>query len=112
RMLQLAHADGVPAVLSNAVRYLEPDDAVTGDVLDSAAHLLPLGDFQPQPNAQAWLKPPEQMQQLARTITEYAGLGADAAVALLSTTEQLAERCRLDPEADVGWRRPKVPELE
>ncbi|GAA4832439.1 DNA polymerase III subunit alpha [Garicola koreensis] len=111
-MLQLAHAAEVPAVLTNAVRYLEPDDAVTGDVLDSAAHLLPLGDFQPQPNAQAWLKPPEQMQQLARTITEYAGLGSDAAVDLLSRTEQLAERCRLDPDSDVGWRWPKVPELE
>lgn len=112
RMLQLADAAGAAAVLTNAVRYLEPDDAITGDVLDSAAHLLPLGDFQPQPNAQAWLKPPEQMFQLARTITEYAGLGSDAARALLSSTEQLADRCRLDPETDVGWRRPKVPELE
>ena len=111
-MLQLAHTIGVPAVLTNAVRYLEPDDAVTGDVLDSAAHLLPLGDFQPQPNAQAWLKPGEQMQQLARTITEYAGLRSDAAVDLLSSTEQLAHRCRLDPQSDVAWRRPKVPELE
>ncbi|MGO1523944.1 MAG: DNA polymerase III subunit alpha [Nesterenkonia sp.] len=111
-MLQLARAVGVPAVLTNAVRYLEPDDAVTGDVLDSAAHLLPLGDFQPQPNAQAWLKPGEQMRQLAHTITEYAGLGSAAAVELLSSTEQLAERCRLDPATDVGWRRPTVPELE
>lgn len=112
RMLQLAQAVNAPAVLSNAVRYLDPDDAVTGDVLDSAAYLLPLGNFKPQPNAQAWLKPPEQMFQLASTITEYAGLRHDAAVDLLSTTEQLAHRCQLDPETDVGWRRPKVPELE
>ncbi|WP_300344627.1 DNA polymerase III subunit alpha [Nesterenkonia sp.] len=111
-MLRLASEAEAPAVLTNAVRYLQPDDAVTADVLDAAAHLLPLGDFQPQPNAQAWLKPAEMMHQLAFTVAEYAGLPRHAAVDLLSTTERLADRCRLDPQTDIGWRRPKVPELE
>ncbi len=53
RMLQLADAVGLPAVLTNAVRYLTPDDAVTADVLDAARFLEPLGFFQTQPNAQA-----------------------------------------------------------
>ncbi|MDO5493595.1 MAG: DNA polymerase III subunit alpha [Nesterenkonia sp.] len=111
-MLRLAVASETPAVLTNAVRYLTPDDALTGDVLDSAAHLLPLGSFRPQPNGQAWLKPPEAMRRLAHEITEYAGLRRDAAADLLTATEQVADRCRLDPVTDVQWRRPKVPELE
>lgn len=111
-MLQLAAAAETPAVLTNAVRYLSPDDALTGDVLDSAAQLLPLGAFQPQPNGQAWLKPAEAMHRLAYEITEYAGLRRDAAVDLLTCTEQLAAQCRLDPGTDVQWRKPKVPELE
>ena len=57
RMLQLAKTLGITPVLTNAVRYLEPDDALTGDVLDAARHLEALGLFDPQPNAQAWLKP-------------------------------------------------------
>lgn len=111
-MLQLASGIDAPAVLTNEVRYLAPDDALTGDVLDSAAQLLPLSQFHPQPNGQAWLKPPEQMHRLAYEITEYAGLRRDTAVDLLATTEQVAELCRLDPENDVQWRKPKVPELE
>ena len=111
-MLQLASVTETPALLTNAVRYLVPDDALTGDVLDSAANLLPLGKFQPQPNGQAWLKPPEAMHQVAYEITEYAGLRRDTAVDLLTTTEQVAEKCQLDPESDVQWRKPKVPELE
>ncbi|MFM7030336.1 MAG: PHP domain-containing protein, partial [Micrococcales bacterium] len=68
RLLELADALGIPAVLTNSVRYLSPDDALTADVLDAARHLEPLGMFQPQPNAQAWLKPAEAMEALALEI--------------------------------------------
>ena len=111
-MLLLARASGVEAVLTNRVRYLTPDDAVTGDVLDAAGQLAALGSFQPQPNAQPWLKPPKKMQLIAQSIAEHAGLGAQAAVDLLSGTERVADRCRLDPDADLQWRKPKVPEAE
>ncbi|WP_423917550.1 DNA polymerase III subunit alpha [Frigoribacterium sp. 2-23] len=111
RMLELADHVGVPAVLTNAVRYLDPDDAVTGDVLDSAGHLAPLGAFTPQPNAQAYLKPGDEMRDLARLVTDASSLPRSAAEEMLAATERLADRCRLDPEADLGWRRPKVPEL-
>ena len=53
RMLQLADFAKLPAVLTNSVRYLTPDDALTADVLDAARFLEPLGFFQVQPNAQA-----------------------------------------------------------
>ncbi|MEY4275682.1 MAG: hypothetical protein RIS26_145 [Actinomycetota bacterium] len=106
RMLQLADNLGVPTVLTNAVRYLEPDDAITADVLDAARHLEPLGSFEPQPNAQAWLKPAKLMHKLALEITE----DKTRAKKLLDTTELLAVRCELNPEQDCGWGKPKTPE--
>jgi error-prone DNA polymerase len=110
-LLDLARTTQIPAVLTNAARYLSPDDAITGDVLDAAAQLRPLGSFTPQPNGQAWLKPPAAMQQLARGIAEYAGAGRQGAIDVLAATERLADRCRLDPHTDIGWKQPKVPEL-
>ncbi len=105
-MLELARANKLPSILSNAVRYLEPDDAVTADVLDSARHLEPLGLFAPQPNAQAWLKPQPQMVQLALEITE----NPKQSIELLRSTANLADRCRLNPQSDCGWGKPKTPE--
>lgn len=110
-MLQLARATGIPAVLTNAVRFLRPEDAITGDVLDSAALLQPLGSFELQP-AQAWLKPPAEMHRLARLITEYAGLRRTDTLDLLAHTERVADQCRLDPDTDLRWRQPKIPEPE
>lgn len=105
-MLQLARANQLPAVITNAVRYLSPDDAITADVLDSARHLEPLGLFLPQPNAQAWLKPQNKMAQLALEITE----DPRESVELLKNTELLARRCYLEPVSDCGWGQPKTPE--
>ena len=106
RMLQLAITLGVRAVITNAVRYLEPDDALTGDVLDAARHLEPLGIFTPQPNAQAWLKPESLMKKLAIEITQ----SQELAATLLKNTEELANSLRLDPVSDCDWSRPKTPE--
>jgi error-prone DNA polymerase len=111
-MWQLAHETHTPVVLTNQVRYRCPDDALTGDVLDAAGQLLPLGAFTPQPNGQAWLKPPATMEAVAAQIAEHAGFGKLAISDLLTQTRQLAERCVLDPVGDLGWRQPKVPELE
>ena len=110
-MLRLAHEAGVPAVLTNAVRYLDPSDAVAGDVLDSAARLLPLGEFPVQPNAQAWLKPPEMMARIAAEVADAAGLRGGART-LLEATEQVGQTCFLDPAGDIGWQQPKLPSLE
>ena len=106
RMLQIADSMGVPTVLTNAVRYLEPDDALTADVLDAARHLEPLGMFITQPNAQAWLKGDGAMRALAKEITQ----DQTRANSLLDSTERLADRCRLDPAEDCGWGKPKTPE--
>jgi error-prone DNA polymerase len=106
RLLQLADSMGIPTVLTNAVRYLEPDDALTADVLDAARHLEPLGMFTLQPNAQAWLKPASKMRALAIEITQ----DQARAKSLIETTMTLADRARLNPPNDCGWGKPKTPE--
>ena len=106
RLVQLADSVGAATVITNAVRYLTPDDAITADVLDSARFLEPLGAFEPQPNAQAWLKPTDLMAELAIEITG----DSSRARALLQTTSKLADVCTLDPPSDCGWGRPKTPE--
>ena len=109
-MLELAHDSETPAILSNAVRYLDADDAVTGDVLDAAAALRPLGAFPPQPNGQAWLKTPSDMHAIALRIARASRLDQAAAHRLLAASERLALRCVLDPDTDIGWRQAKIPE--
>ena len=107
-MHELAKSLRVPAVITNAARYLQPDDALTADVLDAARHLEPLGIFAPQPNAQAWLKPASEMARIALETTEDAANAAE----LIANTQRLADRCRLDPIADCGWGQPKTPEQQ
>lgn len=106
-LLKLAEWMKIPAVITNAVRYLDPGDAVTADVLDSARTLEPLGIFQPQPNAQAWLKPPNMMATLALEITEH----PIRATEMLRATRELTNKCRLDPKSDCGFGTPKTPEI-
>jgi error-prone DNA polymerase len=107
-MLDIALANSVLTVLTNAARYPEPDDAITADVLDSARQLEPLGLFIPQPNAQAWLKPSEKMAAIALESTEDPRLARQ----LISNTELLAQQCILEPVSDCGWGKPKTPEQQ
>jgi error-prone DNA polymerase len=107
RMLELADAYSVPSVLTNAVRYIDPDDAITADILDAARHLEPLGKFEPQPNAQAYLKSSKQMLSVAVEIA-----GTKRAKKLIADTNLLADLCRLDPVSDCGWGKAKTPEKE
>ncbi|UVJ37905.1 DNA polymerase III subunit alpha [Arthrobacter sp. CJ23] len=114
RMLKLAYEHNVPAVLSNAVRYCAEDGAATADVLESARTLKSLPELSAapmlQPNGQGWLKSAEQMLELGKEIIGAAGYGAAALGTLLAETEALADKCRIDPVLDMGWKRPLVPE--
>ena len=80
RMLKLAAEHGVPAVLTNAVRYVAEDGAATADVLDSARTLKSLPELSAapllQPNGQGWLKSAAQMLQLGKEIIHAAGYGS------------------------------------
>lgn len=114
RMLKLAEEYAVPAVLSNAVRYCAEDGAATADVLDSARTLKSLPELSAapllQPNGQGWLKSPAQMLQLGKEIINAAAYGAADLKQLMAQTEALADRCRMDPVTDLGWKQPVVPE--
>jgi error-prone DNA polymerase len=101
-MLALAREARVPAVLTNAVRHATPDGAATVDVLDAARRLVPL-DLRhvDRVSAEGHLADGDHMAAVAREVARAAGDEATAAE-LLTATEDLATRCRLDPRADLG----------
>ncbi len=113
RMLKLAQEFDVPAVLSNAVRYSREEDAPTADVLDAARNIAPLEQLHNlQPTGQAWLKSAAAMAAVAKEIVYQGGYGSAELSRLWENTAQLADKCRLDPVADLGWKTPKTPEAQ
>jgi error-prone DNA polymerase len=110
RMLAVARQAGVPAVLTNAVRYATPDGAATVDVLDAARRLVMLDvRHVDRVSAEGYLAPATRMAGVAGEVARAAG-DDDAARELLIDTEALAARCRLDPQADVGIGSVHLPE--
>ena len=125
-MLRLAREAGVPAVLTNAVRYLEPADAPVAQVLDAARQLVPLGRRHlAGHNAQAHLKDSEQMARVAARICgpgscpgvrssgglrSCPGRCGDPAHQLLADTAALARQCSLSQAGDLGIGRLHLPE--
>ncbi|PXA80861.1 DNA polymerase III subunit alpha [Auritidibacter sp. NML120779] len=111
KFLRVAEDLGLPSVLTNAVRYVSPDQAATADVLDAARSLTSLDQLHDlQPTGQGWLKSSAQMHQLAGEISHQAGTGLSGARQLITRTQELARRCVLDPRTDLGWGQPRVPE--
>ena len=107
RMLRLAADAGVPAVLSNAVRYLDPADAAIAQVLDAARQLAPLGERHlARRNARAHLASGADMAQVAARSCDDASLAG-----LLRATAALAARCALEPGRDLGIGGRFMPEI-
>ncbi|GII91622.1 DNA polymerase III subunit alpha [Sinosporangium siamense] len=95
RMLALADSAGVPAVLTNAVRHLDPSDYQVGDVLDAARRLVPLHPRHLERSAShAYFKSPKEMLPIAEGVC---GGDQGRTVRLLTTTRRLAEECAMDP---------------
>lgn len=63
-----------------------------------------------QPTGQGWLKPAGDMMKLGKEIMSSAGQGSAELAKLLANTEALADKCRIDPVQDMGWKKPVVPE--
>ena len=102
---------GSASVLTNAVRYADRADAPTVDVLDAARRLVPL-DLRhvDRGNAEGFLKSGKEMHEVAEEICRLAGLAATATPGdLLARTRAVADRCALDPRADLGPGRGALP---
>ncbi len=112
RMLGLATAERAPAVLTNVVRYADRSDAPTADVLDAARRLVAL-DLRhvDRRNAEAALLSGKEMALVAEQVARAAGL-ADEGRGLLARTRYEADRCAVDPRADLGIGEVHFPELE
>jgi error-prone DNA polymerase len=96
RMLALAREAGVPAVLGNAVRYLDPADHPVAQVLDVTRKLVPLDRRHLDDHTgHAHLKSIPEMRRVAEL-----SCGAEAE-ALIGATRRLSERCVLEA-ADLG----------
>src|SRR4051812_43227776 len=109
-MLRFAAEQGVPVVLSNAVRYVDALDAPTADVLDAARRLVPLDTRHvDRRTAEGYLKSGKEMADVAE---ELVGPDRDAALRLLERTARLAEQCAVDIREDLGIGSVRYPELD
>jgi error-prone DNA polymerase len=112
RLAGFAAEQGVPAVLTNAVRHADSGDGPTVDVLDAARRLVALdARHVDRVNAEGFLKSGKEMTQIAQDIARLAGL-SDGGQRLLARTRALADRCVLDPRGDLGIGEVHFPELE
>jgi error-prone DNA polymerase len=114
-MAGLARTAGLGTVLTNAVRYADRLDAPTVDVLDAARRLVALDRRHvDRGNAEGFLKSGKQMHEVAEEICRLAGLSTDSdrdARQLLAGTRTVADRCALDPRADLGLGEVHFPEF-
>ena len=113
RLAELAAGAGVPAVLTNAVRYLEPVDSLAAQILDAARRLVPLGSPRLVPhNGRAYLAGPADMAVAAERVAAAMSVprARSTALGLLRATADLAARCALDPGADLGIGDRHLPE--
>ena len=122
RMLAVADAAGVPTVLTNAVRHVDPDQGLVVDVLDAARRLVALDPRHLDRTTSAGhLAAGDDMARRAREVADVAAAlpgsethrgAAATASRLLGTTAALADRCRLDPAADLSVGSVHLPEAE
>jgi len=109
RTLALADRTRTTAVLSNAVRYADPDQHRLADVLDAARLLRPI-DRRHLDSGQRWLKNERGMQTVARMIVECAGGDMRRARRLMADTAAAAAECTVDPLTDLGLGARHFPE--
>ncbi|MGY1737783.1 DNA polymerase III subunit alpha [Geodermatophilus sp. SYSU D00684] len=110
RLLRFAEEEGVPAVLTNAVRYVDALDAPTADVLDASRQLVALDTRHvDRRTAEGYLKSGKEMAEVA---ADLAGPDRDAALRLTERTARLAEQCAVDVREDLGIGTVRYPELD
>jgi len=109
KLLSFARTYGIQSVLSNAVRMLDSTDAPIADVLDASRKLVLISDKSiERSNAEGYLKSAKEMYLLADEIALIAG--DHSGKALLTSTQDWAERTKLCPRKDVGIGEIHLPE--
>ncbi len=97
RLLRLSKDAGIPAVATNGVRYLVPEDAFLADVLECMRQIVPLAAHHvSRRNAEGYLKCPRQMRALFAQRPD-----------LCDATLAIAERCSFD----LGIRQVHFPDF-
>ena len=119
RLLGLATEAGLPAVLTAAVRHVDPGGAATVDVLDAARRLVPLDTRHlDRVTTAGHLSSSAQMYAVACDVARAAGAGVgggssgerDQARQLMADTVALAQACALDSRTDLGIGSVHLPE--
>ena len=111
RLLGFARTHNLEAVLTNAVRMLDAEDAPVADVLDAARKLVAINRNNiERSNSEGYLKSAEEMHEIAHEIAIAAG--EKNGNALLATTNKWADLCGLSPRLDVGIGAIHLPEPE
>ncbi len=113
RLLAFATEQRVPAVLTNAVRYVDRADAPVADVLDAARRLVVLNSRHvDRDNAEGYLKSGKEMAEVADELTRLVGGSGRTGADLLVRTRLVAEQCALVPGAGgLGLGEVHFPEL-
>ena len=107
-MLRFARENRTLAVLTNAVRYLDPGDSPVVQVLDAVRRNVPLGSpGLPVHNGHAYLAGPAEMRAVAAHLTS-----RPDADKLLQDTAEVAHRCFLNPARDLGIGSRHLPETD
>jgi error-prone DNA polymerase len=113
RMAGVATSLQIQTVLTNAVRYADRSDAPAADILDAVRRLVALDPRHvDRVNAEGFLKSGKEMADIADEICRLAGLAARESERLLARTRTVADRCALDPRADLGLGEVHFPDLE
>ena len=109
KSLTFANKHQIPAVITNAVRFLDRSDGPVADLLDASRKLSLISDASiERSNGEAYLKDSQMMYSLADQISRQAGL-ADGHQ-LIKTTLDIAGSCQLKPRGEIGLGGVHLPE--
>ena len=112
KMATFAKDNRLKAVLTNAVRYLNPEDAIMAELLDSVETKKQMRFEQVTGfRGSAYLKSSADMSQVAYNIGKHLS-SPETAILLLQFTKQIADECSLDPVKDIGIGSISVPETD
>jgi len=109
KSLTFANKHQIPAVITNAVRFLDRSDGPVADLLDASRKLSLISDATTErSNGEAYLKDSPDMSYLADEISRQAGLFDG--YQLIKTTQDIAQICQLKPRGEIGLGGVHLPE--